>query len=168
VVLGVTSVLRLALFVVGVHAHQPFVDDYRYAAVSRSFYSGCGVLHDILHSGQTAPLVPALAMALTAIAGLYGALAVELPILLLLVAGAFALARQWVGPRPAAVIALLVGLNCSVFGYSIMPNFALASTRAPVWRFVACRASDRLRDMRWCAVLGLAAAVDLTTVLAGP
>jgi len=167
VVLGVTSVLWLALFVVRIHAHQAFVDDYLYATVSRSFYSG-GVLHDILHSGQTAPLVPALAMPLTAIGGLYGALAVELPILLLLVAGAFALARQWVGPRPAAVIALLVGLNCSVFGYSIMPNFALASTRAPVWRFVACRASDRLRDMRWSAVLGLAAAALLTTVLAGP
>jgi uncharacterized protein (TIGR03086 family) len=100
-VLGVTTVVWVALFVVRLHTHQAFVDDYLYASTSRALYSGGNVLHNLFSTGQTSPLVPALAVPGTWIGGLFGAMTVELPLLLLLVAGAYALARRWIAPRPA-------------------------------------------------------------------
>lgn len=158
VVLVVTAVVWLALFVVRLHAHQAFVDDYLYATTSRSLTGGGGFLHNVLHTGQTSPLVPVLAVPGTWLGGLYGAMTVQLPLLLLLVAGAFVLARRWIAPMPSAVVALVVGLNCGVLGYSVMLNFSTAATAALLWCLAAYVASDRLRSVRWSVVFGFAAA----------
>jgi hypothetical protein len=160
-VLAVTTVAWVALFVVRLHTHQAFVDDYLYASTSRSLYSGGNVLHNLLSTGQTSPLVPALAVPGTWIGGLYGSMTVELPFLLLVVAGAYALARQWIAPRPSAVVAFVAGLNCGVLGYSVMLNFSAAATAALLWCLVAYVASDRLRGMRWSVGFGAAAAALL-------
>ncbi len=90
--------------------------------------------------------------------GVYGALSIELPLLLLLVAGSYALARMWISPTAAMVVALVAGLNTGVLSYAVMLNFAVASAAAVIWCFVAYIRSDHLRDWRWSTIFAIAMA----------
>src|SRR5581483_6552249 len=94
----------LPLYLQRRRAHQPNVDDYLYTLVSRQIAhagSFSDVIHALLHTGQTAPLVVALSAPL-AVHGVDAAAAVELPLLFLLAASAWLLARRWISPWPAA------------------------------------------------------------------
>ncbi len=154
--LAVTSILWVALFVARVHAHQPNTDDFGYAAVARHLSESVDFVKAFLVTGHIAALVPALAAPGVRIGGLNGAIAVNLPILLLLVGGAYVLGRVWLSMRAAMVTALITGVNGAVLGYSVMLNFALASAAAIVWCFASYLQSDRLRSMRWSVVFGIA------------
>ena len=142
------AVAWVVLFIWRVQAHQPNVDDYLYASTARSLLQG-DPISAFLHTGQTAPLVPAMAAVGARQWGIYGALSIELPLLLLLVAGSYALARTWLSPRAAMVVALVAGLNTAVLDYAVMLNFAIASTAAVIWCFAAYSRSDHLRNWRW-------------------
>jgi hypothetical protein len=95
--------------------------------------------------------------------GVYGALFVEFPLLLILCAGAFVLSRRWLSPLGAAFTSLLVGLNVAVLGYSVMLNFALAATAAVLWCFAAYARSNRFSSLKWSIAFGLAFALLLLT-----
>jgi hypothetical protein len=155
-VLAVMGVVWVALFVVRVHAHQPNVDDYFYASTAKSLYRSANPISAFLHTGQTSPLVPAMAALGAGVRGIYGALAVELPLVLVLVAGCFVLARVWVSPVAAMVVALVAGLNIEVLSFAMMLNFAIASTAAVVWCFASYLRSDHLRNWRWALTFGIA------------
>jgi hypothetical protein len=152
----VTTIVWIPLFVQRVYAHQPNTDDYGYAVVSRHIAQSGDFIRAILDTGKNAPLVPTLGAPGFLISGFYGIMAVELPILLLLVAGAYVLARVWLSPRASMVTCTIVGLNAAILGYSMMLNFALASTAGIVWTFAAYLKSNKLRDLRWSIVLGVA------------
>ena len=143
------TVVWVPLFIQRVVAHQLNTDDYGYAVVARRISQNADFVRAILDTGKNAPLVPTLGAPGVLIGGLYGAMAAELPILLLLVAGTFVLAGRWLTPRASMVTGLIVGLNSVVLGYSVMLNFALASTAAVIWCFAACLRSNRLRELRW-------------------
>jgi len=157
IALTVVAVVWVVLFIWRVQAHQPNVDDYSYASTARSLLHG-DPISAFLRTGQTAPLVPAMAAVGAALWGIYGALSIELPLLLLLVAGSYALARMWVSPTAAMVIALVAGLNTGVLGYAMMLNFAVASTAAVIWCFVAYSRSNHLRKPRWAMIFAIAMA----------
>jgi hypothetical protein len=152
ILVGVVTAVWTVLFVMRVQAHQANVDDYLYAYQSRQLLSTV----DFLHTGQTAPLVPMLAMPGVAAAGLYGAMAVELPLLLLLVVGTFVLARTWLPESGSLVAGLVVGLNAGVLGYSVMLHFAVATCAAVVWCLVTYLRSDRFRSRNWSIAFALA------------
>ena len=99
-VLAVMAVVWVVLFVVRVQAHQPNVDDYLYAYTAKSLYVSGDPFSAFLHTGQTSPLVPAMAALGADVRGIYGALAVELPLVLLLVAGNFVLPGYGCPPWP--------------------------------------------------------------------
>ncbi len=167
IALAVAAVVWVVLFAFRVQAHQPNVDDYLYAYTARSLYQAGDPFTAVLHTGQTSPLVPALAALGVAAEGIYGGIAVELPLLLLLVAGSFVLARTWLSPMGALIVALLAGLNIEVLGYSMMLNFAIASSAAVIWCFVSYIRSDHLRNWRWSLTFGIAmAALALSRSLA--
>ena len=155
-VLAVMAVVWVVLFVVRVQAHQPNVDDYLYAYTAKSLYVSGDPFSAFLHTGQTSPLVPAMAALGADVRGIYGALAVELPLVLLLVAGNFVLARVWVSPVAAMVVALVAGLNIEVLNYAMLLNFAIASTAAVVWCFASYLRSNHLRDWRWALTFAIA------------
>jgi hypothetical protein len=157
IALGLVTIVWVVLFIWRVHANQPNVDDYLYASTARSLLQG-DLITAFLHTGQTAPLVPALAAVGAREWGIYGALAIELPLLLLLVAGTYALARTWVLPGVAMVLAVLAGLNTAVLGYAMMLNFAVASTTAVIWCFASYLRSCHLRNWRWALVFAIALA----------
>ena len=102
-----TTAVWVVLFVARVQAHQINVDDYAYANVAR-LCSHANPVSSFLHTGTTSPLVPALAAPGADIGGVYGAMTVELPFFLMLVAGSFFLARLWFSPLAAMVAALLL------------------------------------------------------------
>jgi hypothetical protein len=155
--LVVPSVAWVVLFVVRLQAHQANVDDYSYALLARQLsHSG-----DVFDTGHNGPLVIALAAPGARIGGIYGALAVELPILIVLLVGTFVLTRTWLSPTAAMVTTLVVGLNEAVMGYSVMLNFALAVTAALIWSFTAYLRSERLTDMRWSLAFGISVAALL-------
>ncbi len=154
-VLVVVGLLWILLFVVRIHAHQPNVDDYLYANVARGLTRSVDPLSAVLHTGQTSPLVLVLAMPGVALFGVYGAISVELPLLLLLSFGAFVLARHWLSPLGSAITALGVGLNAAVLGYAVMLNFAVAATTAVLWCFATYVRSDHLSNLRWSIGFGL-------------
>jgi hypothetical protein len=146
----------IALFLVRIHAHQANVDDYLYASVTRGLTRTSDPVSALLHTGQNSPLVPLLAMPGVRLFGVYGGIFVDLPLLLLLGAGSFVLARRWLSPFGAAITALGVGLNAAVLGYAVMFNFALACTTAVVWCFAAYVRSERFRNWPWSIAFGLA------------
>ena len=123
-------------------AHTPNVDDYLYTRVAYTLghllvarpLSG---VHAVLLTGQTAPLVPVVAALPTHLAGVQGAVGVELLFQALVVCGAYILARVWVSPTASVVVALVAGLNQAVLGWALMLNFAVAAAAATVWTF-AC------------------------------
>jgi hypothetical protein len=156
--LAVATVVWVVLFIFRVQAHQPDVDDYLYAFTARGLLHSANPISAVLHTGQTSPLVPAMAALGVGVGGLYGAVAVELPLLLLLVAGSFVLARVWVSPTVAMVIALAAGLNVETLRYEMLLNFAIASSAATIWCFAAYLRSDHLRNWRWAFTFGIAVA----------
>jgi hypothetical protein len=164
--LALVAAVWVVLFIWRVHANQPNVDDYWYAWTAKSLLQG-DPIRAFLHTGQTAPLVPAMASVGARAWGIPGALAIELPLLLLLVAGSYALARTWLRPEAAMVLAMVAGLNTAVLGYSMMLNFAVASTTAVIWCFVSYQRSNHLRKLRWALLFGVAmAALALSRTIA--
>jgi hypothetical protein len=155
IALVLVTIVWVVLFIWRVQANQPNVDDYLYASTAKSLLQGDSITA-FLHTGPTAPLVPALSAIGAREWGIYGALAIELPLLLLLVAGTYALARTWVVPGVAMVIAVFAGLNTAVLGYAMMLNFAVASTTAVIWCFVSYLRSCHLRNWRWSLVFAIA------------
>ncbi len=160
----------VTLFVLRVQAHQPSVDDYAYSGIAYQLLSHQqlgGLISAVYHTGSTSPLVPVLAAPLVHIAGVNGGTAVELPLLLLLVGGAYTLARIWLRPGASAATALVVGLNQAVLGYAVMLNFSVAVTGATLWSLAAYLRSDHLRRLRWSVLFGVAvAALALSRSLA--
>jgi hypothetical protein len=162
--LVIVAVCWTALFALRHHAHQPNVDDYLYTstasnlghAYGSSFASG---VRATMHTGQTAPLVPLLASPLAAAWGVDGAVAVELPLLLMLTGGAYTLARRWASPTQAVVIAIAIALCPAVLGWSEMLNFAVATSAATVWALAAYVQSDGFRRSRWSLATGAAVGV---------
>ncbi len=160
--LVLTAVVWLPLFIVRVQAHQANVDDFLYAKVAHGLASSLsGLIRGVLNSGQTSPLVPTLAAPGAAVGGVYGAMAIELPLLLVLVAGAYVMARIWLQPTAAAVTAVVVGCNHAVMSYALMLNFAVASSAAVVWCLASYLHSDHLREWRWSLAFGVSTAVLL-------
>jgi hypothetical protein len=168
VALGVTTAVWIPMFAVRISAHQANVDDFAYAALTRHLLHSADIVTALLHTGQNAPLVPALVLPGVAIDGVYGAMAVELPILLLLVAGTFVLARNWLSPWPAVVTSLLVSLNEAALSYSVMLNFALAATAAVVWCFASYVKSERFQSWPWSLIFGIAFAALLLSRTVAP
>jgi Concanavalin A-like lectin/glucanases superfamily len=137
-------------------AHEPNVDDYLYALQSlRLWHAGSfgNLVHDFLHTGQAAPLVPLLA-APGASHGVDGAVAVELPLLLLLAGGAWILARRWVGPWEAALIGLAAAANQAVLGWSLMMHFSVATSALCLWSLASYLWSDGLERWAWSVATG--------------
>jgi hypothetical protein len=155
-VLLVLCVLWVALFVVRIHAHQANVDDYYYASVTRGLTRASDPVTALLHTGQNSPLVLLLALPGVRFFGVYGGIFVDLPLLLLLGAGVFVLARRWLSPFGAAITTLAVALNTAVLSYAVMFNFALASTTAVVWCFAAYVRCERFTNWRWSLTFGIA------------
>jgi Concanavalin A-like lectin/glucanases superfamily len=144
-------------------AHEPNVDDYLYALQSLKLtHAGSfgNLVHDILHTGQTAPLVPLLA-APGAAHGVDGAVAVELPLLLLLAGGAWLLARRWVGPWEAALIGLAAAANQAVLGWSLMMHFSVAASVFCLWSLAAYLWSEGFQRWSWSIVTGISVALLL-------
>lgn len=157
IALALVTVVWVVLFIWRVQAHQPNVDDYLYAWTATSLLHG-DPISAFLNTGQTAPLVPALAAVGARQWGIYGAMSIELPLLLLLVSGCYVVARTWVLPGAAAVLAVVAGLNTAVLGYAMMLNFAVASAAAVIWCFAAYWRSDHLRNWRWALLFAIAMA----------
>jgi hypothetical protein len=154
-VLLVLCVVWVALFVVRIHAHQANVDDYYYASVTRGLTRASDPVTAFLHTGQNSPLVLLLALPGVGLFGVYGGIFVDLPLLLLLGAGVFVLARRWLSPFGAAVTTLAVALNTAVLSYAVMFNFSLASTAAVVWCFAAYVRCERFNNWRWSLIFGI-------------
>lgn len=154
-----------AMYVMRVRAHQPNVDDYLYAdlAFRLAHHSLVGVFTSALHTGSTSPLVPTLAALLTGGRSVNSIVVVQLLFLMLVVSGAFALARLWLVPVPAAVAAVAAGLNAAVLGYSVMTNFAVPATAAVLWSLACYLRSDRLKRWTWSLGFGAAVAAVLLT-----
>jgi hypothetical protein len=161
VALSVTTAVWVPLFVARVQAHQANVDDFLYAGVARNLIWDGNVVSAILHSGSTSPLVPTLAAPGADMGGVYGAMTVELPFLLMLVAGTFVLARVWLSPVVAMVAALVVGLNEDVSGYAVMLHFAVPTVAALVWAFASYARSRHFRDWKWSLIFGVSIAAML-------
>lgn len=139
-------------------AHQPNVDDYLYTLVSRQLAhtgSFTDFVHAVLHTGQTAPLV-VLLTAPAAVHGVDAAVAVELPLLLLLAAAAWLLARRWVPPWEAALIGFAAAANQAVLGWALMVHFSVAASALCLLSLAAYLWSDGFRSWSWSALTGVA------------
>jgi hypothetical protein len=139
-------------------AHQPNVDDYLYTLVSRQLaHAGSlgDIVHAFLHTGQTAPLMVLLAGPV-AVHGVDGAVAVELPLLLLLAASAWLLASRWVAPWEAALIGFAAAANQAVLGWALMVHFAVAAGALSLLSLAAYLRSDGFRSWGWSAATGMA------------
>jgi hypothetical protein len=168
-VLFITALVWVPSFILRVQAHQSNVDDFLYTGVARQLtVSPTDFVRGVLLSGQNSPLVPMLSALGARLYGVYGAMAMELPLLLLLVAGAYVLARIWLGPFAAALTSVVVGCNHAVMSYAVMLNFAVASTAAIVWSFATYFRSDHLRDWRWSFGFGIATAALLLSRSVAP
>jgi len=148
----------LPLYLQRRRAHQPNVDDYLYTLVSRQIAhagSFSDVIHALLHTGQTAPLVVALSAPL-AVHGVDAAAAVELPLLFLLAASAWLLARRWISPWPAALVGFAAAVNQAVLGWALMVHFSVAASALCLLALAAYLWSDGFRSWGWSALTGLA------------
>ena len=161
VALLVTTVVWVVLFVVRVHAHQINVDDYAYASLARDILHSGNPISTFLHSGSSSPLVPALAVPGVELVGVYGAMSVELPFLLVLVAGSFLLARLWISPLAAMVAALVVALNKDVSSYALMLHFGVPTAAELVWAIYSYIRSRQFREWKWSLIFGVAIAAML-------
>jgi hypothetical protein len=158
VMLLATAGAWLPLYLQRRGAHQPNVDDYLYTIVSRQLAhagSFTDFLHTVLHTGQTAPLVVLLA-APGAVRGVDGAVAVELPLLLLLAGAAWLLARRWVPPWEAALIGFAAAANQAVLGWALMMHFSVAASAFCLLSLAAYLWSDGFRRWGWSALTGVA------------
>lgn len=160
IALVVSVIAWLGVYLQRGASHSPNIDDYGYTGLAyrlgHLLVSSPGKgLDSILHTGSTAPLVPVLAAGPSHLGGVQGAVGVEVVFLILLVIGAYVLARRWLGPAAAGVTALTVGVNEAVLSWSLMLNFALAATAATVWAFVSYLNSDRLQRRGWTVALGI-------------
>ncbi len=160
IALVVSVITWLGLYLQRGASHNPNIDDYGYTALAyrlgHSFVSSRSHgLDAVLHTGRYAPLVPVLAVAPSHLGGVQGAVGVEVVFLILLVIGAYLLARHWLGPAASGATALAVGVNQAVLGWSLMLNFALAATTATVWTFVSYLSSDRLQKQGWTVAVGI-------------
>jgi hypothetical protein len=147
----------LPLYVQRRAAHQPNVDDYLYTIHSVGLANAgslTGLLDAVLHTGQFAPLVLLLA-APGALRGVDGAVAVELPLLLLLAGGAWLLARRWVSARQAALIGFAAAANQAVLGWALMLHFSVAASALCLWSLAGYLWSDVFRRRGWSLVTGL-------------
>ena len=72
------AIVWIPLFLVRIHAHQPNTDDYGYAIVARHIAQGGDFVKNFLDTGKNAPLVPALGVVGVRVAGVNGAMFVEL------------------------------------------------------------------------------------------
>jgi hypothetical protein len=150
-----------ALYVQRGAAHAPNVDDYLYANASTGLAGALKLgphafASAILHTGQTAPLVPTLATVGSRVAGVQGGVATELLFLLLLTVSVYSFARLRLPQVPSAWIAAAASLNQAVLGWSVMLNFALAASALSACAFVAYLRSDRMRRWPWALGTGLA------------
>ena len=157
----VTTAVWVVLFVARVQVHQIDVDSYGYAYLARDLWESHNPVSSFLHTGSTSPLVPLVAAPGAAVGGVYGAMSVELPFLLMLVAGSYFLARVWTAPMAAMMAALLVALNEDVSSYAVRLNFAVPTTAALVWAFYSYIKSGHLRNWNWSLVFGVAIAAVL-------
>jgi hypothetical protein len=149
------------LFIQRAYTHAPNFDDYLYAITSAHIADALvagpvAVAKAISTTGIVAPLVPALATVGTHTAGVQGAVAVEVVLLVLLAAGAYKISRLWLAERSSASIAGAVVLNQAVLSWSVMLNFALATAAFTTWAFLAYLRSDRLRKWQWAIATGVA------------
>jgi hypothetical protein len=154
----------LPLYVQRRSAHQPNVDDYLYANLSRQLYDAFAAnpldgIRAVLHTGTVAPLVPLLAAPLTHFGGVEGAVAVNAPLLVALTAGAYMLVRRWVARPTAAVIAAATALTPATLGWSQMLNFSVAASACTLWMLAAYLHSDGFRRWSWSIATGVAVAL---------
>jgi hypothetical protein len=146
-------------------AHQPNFDDYLYTIQSLNLAhagSFTSLVHAVLHTGHEAPLVLLLA-APGALRGVDGAVAVQLPLLLLLTGGAWLLARRWVTPRQAALIGFVTAANQAVLGWALMLNFSVAASTLCLWSLAGYLWSDGFRRWGWSLVTGLSVGLLLVS-----
>jgi Dolichyl-phosphate-mannose-protein mannosyltransferase len=160
IALVVSVVTWFGLYLQRGASHYPNIDDYFYTALAyrlgNLFVSSPGNgLDAVLHTNTTAPLVPVVAALPSRLGGVQGAVGVEVVFLILLVIGAYLLARHWLGPAASGVTALVVGVNQAALGWSLMLNFALAAATATVWTFVSYLSSDRLQKRGWAVATGV-------------
>lgn len=151
--LGVWGVL----FVLRVVGHQAGVDDFLYAGVARTIATSGNPLSAILHTGQTAPLVPLLAAPFTAVgtgAGVYVAMGTQAVFFMAVVIGSWLLARQWLAPTPALVVGVAATMNAGVLAFVSEINFSLAASSGVVWALLCWKASDRGQRWGWSIGLG--------------
>ncbi len=163
IALVVSVMTWLGLYLQRGVSHNPNIDDYLYTAKAYGLghllaSSPGNGLDDILHTGRIAPLVQVVAAAPSHLGGVQGAVGVEVVFLILLVIGAYLLARHWLSPAASGATALVVGVNQAVLGWSLMLNFALAATTATVWTFASYLNSDRLQKRGWTVVAGISGA----------
>jgi hypothetical protein len=154
--LATTAAAWTPLYLQRRRAHQPNVDDYLYTIVARQIFragSFGDIVHAFLHTGQTAPLVPLLA-APGAVHGVDGAVAVELPLLLLLAGAAWMLVRPWVGPWSAALIGFAAAANQAVLGWALMMHFSVATSALCLLALAGYLRSDGFRHWGWSALTG--------------
>ena len=157
----VTTAVWMVLFVARVQDHRADVDSYGYAYLARGLWESHNPVSSFLHTGSTSPLVPLVAAPGAAVGGVYGAMTVELPFLLMLVAGSYFLARLWTSPMAAMMAALVVALNEDVSSYAATLNFAVPTAAALVWAFYSYIKSRHLRNWKWSLVFGVAIAAVL-------
>ncbi len=169
VALGVCTSVWVVLFVMRVAAHQPNIDDFLYANVAYQLVhpSFADIVSNYFHTSPTAPLVPLLAALLTGGDSVNSMVAVQLPFFLLLVAGAYGLARTWLTPVASAAVAMVTGLNQAILGYTVMANFTVPIAAEVLWALICYLRSDRLRRWPWAIGFGVAvAAIMLSRSLA--
>jgi hypothetical protein len=120
-------------WVVRRHYSSPNVDDYLYSGVALRLWVPLrqmelvAAIRAFLHTGQTAPLVPALGAPLARL-GPDGVVLIQLPLLLLLTTFVFAITERVVGATAAFAAASLTALSAPVLSWSLMVHMALAAS----------------------------------------
>lgn len=160
VALAVVTGLWAAGFAHAARARHATVDDWLYAGMAEAQRhawrtSPRAGLSAVLHTGEFAPLVPVVA-APASYGGVTGVIATQLAWMLLLTLAAYDLATRVTSPPRAAVVAVATAANAGMLGWSVVANFAPATTALTVCCFAAFLRSDGLRSLPWSALLGLA------------
>ena len=164
----------LLLYFSRISDHFSNIDDFGYAGQVRDFSHALrsgpiGLAQAWQSHPTTSPLLPMLATPLTLLThSPHGLVAIQLPILLGLVAGLIALGGALgFSPRRSWITGVAIGIAPVVTGYAVMLNFALVACTALVWCLVAYLRSEQLRSRRWSICLGVALGLlSLTRVVA--